>query len=68
MPKEIKLYKHYTKKLDCENFFLDLISIEWPTVLQLENEDPNLSFEKYLTTINTLIDKYMRQKNDTQRS
>ena len=59
IPKEINLYKRYTKKLDRENFFLDLIIIEWPTVLQLENEDPNLSFEKYFTTMNTLIDKYM---------
>ena len=53
------MYKRYTKKLDRENFVLDLISIDWPTVLQLENEDPNLFFEKYFTTINTLIDKYM---------
>ena len=46
------MFKRHTKKLDRENFFLDLISIDWPKVLQLENEDPNLSFEKYFTTIN----------------
>ena len=59
IPKEFKLLKRDINYFDRENFFLDLISIDWPTVIQLEIEDHNLSFDKYFTTINTLIDKYM---------
>ena len=58
-PHKVNTYKRDTKKFDRENFFLDLLSIEWQDVLQLEKEDPNLSFQKYYATINTLIDKYM---------
>ena len=67
IPRKINLFKRDTKNFDRENFFLDLISIDWPTVLQLENEDPNLSFDKYFTTINTLIDKYMPLRKMTPK-
>ena len=59
VPKRINLYKHDTKNFDRENFFLDLISIDWDALLKLENENPNQSFNDYSITLNTLVDKYM---------
>ena len=59
VPKKINLYKRDTKNFDRENFFLDLISIDWDAMLKLENENPNQSFNDYSITLNTLVDKYM---------
>ena len=67
VPKKINLYKRDTKNFDRENFFLDLISIDWSTVLRFENEDPNLSFNEYANTLNTLIDNYMPLRKMTQK-
>ena len=63
-PHKNKMYKRDPKHFDRENFFLDLISIEWSKLLLLHKGDPNLSFKKYYHTINTLIDKYMPWKNE----
>ena len=62
VPKKINLYKRDTKNFDRENFFLDLISIDWDAVLKLENENPDQSFNDYSITLNTLVDKYMPLK------
>ena len=59
VPKKINLYKRDTKNFDRENFFLDLISIDWDAVLKLENENPNQSFNDYSITLNTIVDEYM---------
>ena len=67
VPRKSIMYKRDTKNFDRENFFLDLLSIEWTDVLLLEKEDPNLSFKKYFSTINTLIDKYMPLRKMTQK-
>ena len=66
-PPKVNQYKRDTKNFDRENFFLDLLSIDWQDILQLEKEDPNLSFQQYLTTINTLIDKYMPLKKMSRK-
>ena len=52
-------FKRDTKNFDRENFFLDLLSINWDEVIKLDLQDPNISFAEYYTTINNLIDKYM---------
>ena len=67
VPRKTITYKRDTKNFDRDNFFLDLISIEWANVLQLEKEDPNLSFKSYYSTINILIDKYMPLRKMTQK-
>ena len=61
-PPRIETYKRDMKNFDRENFLLDLLSIEWSEIIQLEKEDPNISFKQYFTTINNLIDKYMPLK------
>ena len=61
-PPKIIMYKRDTKNFDRENFFLDLLSIEWDEILEIGKEDPNISFQRYYSTINNLIDKYMPLK------
>ena len=60
-------YKRNMKDFDRENFFLDLLSIDWDEILQLEKEDPNHSFKRYYQVINSLIDKYMPLQKMTKR-
>ena len=66
-PPKISKLKRDTKHFDRENFFLDLLSIDWSDILELEKEDPNLSFKQYFTTINNLIDNYMPLKEMTRK-
>ena len=58
-PPKIEKFKRDFKNFDRENFLLDLLDINWDNELELEKQDPNHSFEKYFTTINDLIEKYM---------
>ena len=52
---------------DRENFFLDLLSFDWNEILELEKEDPNLSFKRYYAAVNTLIDKFMPLQKMTKK-
>ena len=65
-PENIK-YKRNMKDFDRENFFLDLLSVDWDEILQIETNDPNHSFKRYYHIINTLIDKYMPLKKMTKK-
>ena len=56
-PSKIYSYKRDTKNFDRENFLLDLL--DWSSVIKLEREDPNYSFDLYENTLNTLTDKYI---------
>ena len=60
-------YKRDTKNFDRENFFLDLLSINWDEVIKLDLQDPNISFAEYYSTINNLIDKYMPLQKMTRK-
>ena len=66
-PPKITRYKRDMKNFDRENFFLDLLSIEWNDIIQLDNRDPELSFQQYFSTINSLIDNYMPLRKMTTR-
>ena len=63
VPSKIYLYKRDTKNFDRENFLLDLLDIDWSSVIKLEKEDPNYSFNLYENTPNTIIVKYIHRKN-----
>ena len=67
VPRKIYMYKRDTKNFDRENFFMDLISIDWPSLLRLDLENPDLSYSNYASTIGSLIDKYMPLKKRTQK-
>ena len=67
VPKKANLFKRETKNFDGENFIIDLLNVDWPSILKLEKEDPGYSFNSYEAKINTLIDKYMPLKRLTKR-
>ena len=66
-PPKMNKFKRDTKNFDRENFFLDLLSIDWKEVIEIDKRDPNYSFTQYFTTINRLIDKYMPLIKMTQK-
>ena len=67
VPPKVSKFKRDTKNFDRENFFLDLLSIDWKEVIEIEKRDPNHSFMQYFTTINKLIDQYMPLVEMTQK-
>ena len=67
VPSNIYSYKRDTKKFDRENLLLDLLDNDWSSVIKLEREDPNYSFNLYENTLNTLIDKYIPLRKITQK-
>ena len=67
VPKRMNFYKRDTKNFDKEHFFLDLNNFDWPSLLKLEYENPNLSFNNFTLAINNLIDKYMPLKKRTHK-
>ena len=66
--KKEKLYRRDTKNFDREHFFLDLLDIDWTSIIQIEKGDPNFSFNKYEVTLNTLLDKYIPIKKLTKNT
>ena len=62
VPKKINLYKRDTKKFDRENFFLDLISIDWDAVLKLETENPKEIKQQYKPWIKKEILSSIRKR------
>ena len=51
--------KRDTKNFDQENFILDLLNIDWPDIINIDQNDVNSSFNSFETTINALIEQYM---------
>ena len=66
-PPKIEKYKRDTKNFDRENFLLDLLEIDWLERIQLEKDDPNISFQLFYQTIDSLINKYMPLKKLTNK-
>ena len=56
------IYKRDIKKLDRENFILDLLDVNWKEITRLEENDPNLSFYEFETKLNSIIDKHIPLK------
>ena len=61
-PKNKIIYKRDSKNFDRENFLLDALSIDWDKVTAINKGDPNDSFNRFDSTINPLIDKYLPLK------
>ena len=66
-PKKQNLYKRDTKNFDREKFILDLQAIEWQSVLEIEKNDPNISFNSFESRVNSIIDKYMPLRKLTKK-
>ena len=64
---KVERFKRNTKNFDRENFLLDLLEIDWDNKIQLNENDPNLSFRKFYSTIESLINKYIPLKKLTKK-
>ena len=67
IPKKVNLFKRDTKNYDREKFNVDLNNIDWPTVLNLDDNNPNDSFNSFEASINVLVNKYMPLKKLTKK-
>ena len=65
--KKEKLYKRDTKNVNREQFFHDLLDVDWNSTIKIENGDPNFSFNQYEKTLNNIIDKFMPIKKLTKK-
>ena len=62
VPKQAIIYKRDLKNFDRENFILDLLSVDWDKVIESRKNDPNESFNRFESSLNPLIDKYLPLK------
>ena len=53
------MFKRDTTNFDRENFILDLLNVDWPSIISGEKKDPNYSINSFEDTINSLLDKYL---------
>ena len=57
-PPKANIFSRNFKNFDRENFMLDLLSIDWDTIIDTERNDVNYSTEQFLIKINSLLDIY----------
>ena len=62
LPKKNNMFKRDTKNFDRENFILDLLNVDWPSIISGDKKDPNYSINSFEDTINALLDKYTIKK------
>ena len=55
---KMNLFSRNYKNFDRENFLLDLLDINWDSVIDTEKNDVNYSTEQFLNKINSLLDTY----------
>ena len=67
MPKKVNLFKRDTKNYDRDKFNVDLNNIDWLTVLNLDDNKLNDSFNSFEESINVLVNKYMPLKKLTKK-
>ena len=67
LPKKHNIYKRDAKNFDRNDFFLDLLEIDWNSVVNVENCDPNKSFNSFYESINRLLDKHMPLRKITKK-
>ena len=60
--KNVKMFKRDMKNMDRENFFMDLLSLDWDRVIDVDRNDPNESINRFEATLNPIIDKYVPMK------
>ena len=50
------------RNFDKEHFSQEIKHVNWGNILEIEKGDPNLSLEKYLTKMNSILDKHLSLK------
>ena len=66
-PKTRNQYIWDIKKFDSENFNRELFKIEWPSILNLHINDPNLAYEGFQEKIDSIIKKYLPKRKMTNK-
>ena len=61
-PKSHHTYRDWSN-FKKEEFVLDYLEIDWPSTLQLDKNSVDFSFDIFINTINSLIDKHIPLKN-----
>ena len=61
-PTKYNIISHDWEKFNNQSFLQDFEKINWNQVLQLNQNNVNITFENYLNTVNTLILKKTQQK------
>ena len=56
------IYERYWSKFFQKDFELDHFDKNWSNVLQLDQQDVNLSIESFLNNMNSILDKHARLK------
>ena len=67
LPRKNNIPKRDTTNVDRENFILDLLNVDWPSIISGEKKDPNYSINSFEDTINSLLDKYLPLKKLTKK-
>ena len=67
LPNKQNLYTRKTKNFDRINFLLDYLDIDWNRILEVNQNDANISMQIFLTKINSLLDKYMPLRKITKK-
>ena len=66
-PKYHNLYKRDMKNFDKIKFIDNVSNFQWQQILQLDEKDPNISFESFLNSLNSLIDEYLPERRVTKK-
>ena len=57
-----KQFGRNLRNFDKKIFSQDIKNVNWENILEIEKRDPNLSLEKLLTKMNTILDKHLPLK------
>ena len=67
LPKKHNIYKRDVKNFDRNNFLLDLLEIDWNSILDIESRNPNKSFDSFYESIIKLLDKHLPLRKITKK-
>ena len=62
LPKKHNLYRRKTKGFNKENFLLDFLSVNWDKTIEINQNDVNNSFNKFIGKFNNILDRHMPYK------
>ena len=56
--KKDNIFTHATENFDMENFILDILNVDLPTIISTDKKDSNYSLTRH-----SILDKYLPLKN-----
>ena len=68
LPKKHNLYRRETKGFNKENFLLDFLSVNWDKTIEINQNDVNNSFNKFIGNFNNMgLDRHMPYKKVSKK-